>query len=252
MRTLDFMKRIYGFKPWEVVPSSWEALEIAWKRANCMEETTRLFPMASFWEELYCKLKITGKEKHQQARVHFGEIKLYCSPKPDETGVVFTETTPISDKIDREVASRQILEKCVLPLLSQGGSLQFSSSWRHVYGGTHKDLQIRLVSNKITLEQLIIDLRYIMTYFEKNYIAILGYRTAWKLLPTYEERVCRQHVCRHLNASSTQMAWIKTGKNFYFLPKIRLYLIKVCKDPITAARRIQQTWRKWKVGEEST
>ena len=249
MRTLDFMKRIYDFEPWEVVPSP---LKHAYETATRMERATKLFSIAPFWEELYCKLKTAGKEKRQQACVHFGEVKQYHSPQSDETGVVFIETTLISDKIGREVTSRQILEKFVLSLLSQGGSLQFSSSWLYASGGTPEDLQNRLVSNKITLEQLIIDLRYILAYFKKNHIAILGYRTAWKLPPTYEERVYRQQVYRHLSASSTQMTWIKTGKRFPFLPKIRLYLIKVCKDPITAACCIQQTWRKWKKNKEAS
>ncbi len=243
MRTLHFIKRVYGFGPYEAIPSP---LKHAYETATRMERATKLFPMAPFWDTSYCKLKAAGKKKRQQTHVRFGEVKLYHSPQLDKTDVVSTETAPISDKIDREIASRQILEKCVLPLLSQGGSLRFSSSWIYASGGTPEDLQNRLVSNKITLEQLIKDLQYIMTYFEKNHIAILGYRSAWKLLPTYEDMICRR-----ISASSTQTAWFRTGKQFRFLPKIRLYLIKVCRDPITAARHMQQTWRKWKKREAS-
>ena len=54
-----------------------------------------------------------------------------------------------------------------------------------------------------------------MTYFEKNHIAILGYRSAWKLLPTYEERVYRQQVCRHALARLRhKRTWFRTGKQF--------------------------------------
>lgn len=236
MKTIHYLKQLYEFAPHENIPVS---LKAATQRAVRLETITKLCFNASAWEKKYCKLKQSGKSKRQQTGVHFGNVKMYYSPQTDTTGVIAAETAPISDKIDREITSRSIMEQCVLPLLCQDGPLQFASNWIYTAGGTYNDLHNRLISCNITLKQLVDDLQYIMTYFEKNYVAILGYRSAWKLLPTYEEMIYKP-------ISSRQMGWVKTGKRFPFLPKIRRYLIKVCKDPITAARCIQNNWRTWK------
>ena len=256
MKTLDIVKRIYQIHPWNPLPAP---LKEAFETSTRMERATQMFPMAPFWNSSYNTLKKAGKEKRQQKRVRFGDVKKYQSPKLDETTVVPAETTPVSDKINREIASRRVLEKYLFPLFMRGGSLRFSPLWNkpsdpffpgenpalcvalmaNTRGHLHSFLAATKQYNKVTLAQLIIDLRFIMHEFEKNHIAILGYRSSWKLLPTYEEQVLRR-----ASTFSIQRVWTKTGKKFALLPKIRLYLIKVCNDPVTAARHIQQTWRR--------
>lgn len=261
MKTLDIVKQIYQINSWNSLPPR---LKEAFETSNRMEQATQQFPMAPFWNLSYCKLKKAGKEKRQQKRVRFGDVKKYQSPKLDETTVVPAETTPLSDKINCEIASSRILEKYLLPLFMRGGSLHFSPLWNKpsnpFFPGENPPLPITLFATshhkliwwlrttwKVTLKQLVIDLRFIMHEFERNHIAILDYRSSWKLPPTYEEQVPRR-----LNTFSLQKVWIKTGKKFALLPKIRLYLIKMCKDPITAARRIQSAWRTWKLSTESS
>ena len=264
MKTLDIVKRIYQIHPWNSLPPR---LKEAFVTSTRMERATKLFPMAPFWDSSYCILKKAGKEKRQQKRVHFGGVKKYQSHKLDETSVVPVEHSVLSDKINREIASKRVLEKYLFPLFMRGGSLRFSPLWNKpsvpFFPGENPPLCISLIANtrsdllsflagtkkynKITLEQLIIDLRFIMHKFEKNYIAILGYRSSWKLLPIYEEQVLRRR-----DIFSLQKVWKKTGKKFALLPKIRLYLIKICNDPVTAAGRIQSAWRKWKAQPRSS
>jgi hypothetical protein len=234
MKTIQHTRFVYKINPWDPTP---QVIKEALERARKQEHDSKLAIdfIASIWGQLYNILKTKGKTKRKQSRVRFSNtVNIHCTSKPENVA----KQSEISDKIGREISSGPILEKIIIQFFLLGSDIGFSKKWNDYIGGTHDSLLNELMNFDISLEDLSKDFKKIITYFENGNVAILGYRSSWKLLPTYSYHKQRQ------NAITLKQEFSKTKKKFKLLPKFRLYLIKIIKDHDFAAKVIQDAWKK--------
>ena len=162
-----------------------------------------------------------------QRKITFGETRVHALENPSQ----IKETRAISYETKSEITSGKLLEKYLLPLLMSN-----KHGWE-TNCDNRANLNVQLSTFSLTLEQLVRDLKYIMSKFRQGRIAILDYKSSWKLPPFY----FKQEFSPSLNRL------FKTNEKIYILPKLRFYLIKVIKDQDTAAFIIQAAWREWKI-----
>ena len=234
MKTLDAIREIYRISPWEVTPQN--ILE-AFHTAIDIELQSKYNKeiIKGFYDLHFCKLKKTGKKKRKQVKITFGTASFHNPSQPAE----IAESEKLSDKLNREITSTPIIEKFLYPLFTIGGALRFSTKWVDSVAGTHDSLMDQLMTTQISLETLTQDIKNIIARFEKNKIFIIGYKSSYKMRPTYPEQVLKT------NPITFMKEWVKTGKTFTLLPKFRLYLIKIIKDREFAAQTIQLAWKKY-------
>ena len=174
------------------------------------------------------KMKKTEKkivETKRQQRISFGSVTLNNGNK---TEIRFS-TSP------KEMESGPILEKF---FGQQYGILHFLSTEYEVWdiysiGNSNKSLMDQLAIHKISLETLTNNLKKIYKYFRKEQVAILGYRSSWKLLPLYKKTVYNPY----------KNIWEISGIKAPILPNLRMYLLKIVKDKKLAATIIETAWR---------
>lgn len=226
MASFKQIRAVYGYDKDTLLPSSLIDAHLASTKLSRVSKKL-LNNWRANWT--HSKLKAAGKTHRRQRRVSFGDAQYHAIDKPDTP----IASGPLSDKVDREIASGKILEKVIMPMFSMEGDLDFTTMWQFCTGGTPESLAANLFTYNLSRAQLIKDCHLIMSYHEKNAFAILGYRSSWKLPPRYKEHVLRT------NPSTLCQEWKPTGKTFSLYTKFRRYMIKVVKDPDTAARRIQ-------------
>ena len=236
MKTIAHDRIIYQIHPWDPTPPE---IKEAYETARELERNSRILirDVSGIWGHVYNALRAEGKTKRKQSRVRFSDtVNVHCITQPEKVA----KKAEISDRIGREIISAKIMEKVILQLLATGSDIGFSKKWPSFIGGTHKSLCEQLEIFKISMEDLTKDFKRIISYFENGNVAILGYRSSWKLLPSYDDFKLRR------NIFTNQQEWVKTGKKFKFLPKFRLYLVKVIQDRNFAAKVIQDAWKKKK------
>jgi len=227
MKTLHTTRIVYQIHPWDSIPA--EILAAFYNSCDLERSTIdrKILTFSSSSE------KPAKKIKRVQKRLRFGDSSFHNPSDPSKIAV----REPLSDKIGREIPATPIIE-VLDPLFKIGGALGFSSRWSAHIGGTRDSLLDQLMTTTITIEQLTTDFKNIIAKFEKGQCAILGYKSSFKLKPTYPEYVLRT------NSITFVKEWVLTGKSFPLLPKFRLYLIKIIRDQDFAARTIQKAWTK--------
>ena len=229
MKTVSILRKIYDVADGDIVPAE---IFNAYLVSSALERGSSALPKD--WNtiilEHYSLLKMTGRTQRSQRRISFGEARFSNPSNPTEV----VKTEPLSDKINREIASGPVVEKFIYPLFNMGGVLDFAKAWVKQACGSHESLLNELGKLNITTEQLTADFNRIIGYFEKNRPAVIGYKSSWKLSQTYDEVVC------YIDYKTLQRKYRKTGKKFSILPKFRRYLIQVIKDKDAAARAIQK------------
>ena len=134
----------------------------------------------------------------------------------------------LSDKIDQEIISGPIFEKFIYPLITTNNQWEISPC------GTPQSLSAELSKVFLPRELFIADMKKIMRSLQLFLPAVLGYRSSWKIKPSFDEQKWNPY----------ERKWEKTGEKILIAPKLRLYLIKVVKDEQFAATRIQAIWRR--------
>ena len=228
MAAFNHIRNIYDFPRNAPIPASLVAAHVF---SSEIADAAKKIPYnwRADWKRRHSKLKDAGKTHRTQRRISFGDAKYHAIDKP----TLAIASAPLSDKIDREIISGKIIEKVIMPMFSMGGDLDFASMWQFCIGGTPESLAEELIKYNVTRDQFIKDCHRIMSYHEIGAPAVLGYRNSWKLPTHYNEQVLRT------NPKTLRREWKPTGKTFSLYTKFRRYMIKVVKDPDTAARRIQ-------------
>jgi len=218
-----------GLNFWELMPNEYlTALNNALK---CERETARIMPIID-----KKKQELKDKQIIRTSRVTFGKVTEFLGNKRTEAEVSF-ETSP------KEMASALIFEKFasaegkygIFHIISSN-----SQNWTNcgAIGSTFEGLREEARIMNISMDQIRIDLRMIYNYFRHDRVAILGYKSSWKLKRTYQEYIFDPY---HRIWSS-----YPGGKTHLYAPNIRLYLLKVIKDEELAATIIQTMWRQYR------
>ena len=211
--------------PWIDVPKCWQE---AYENTQILERNTRN-AVGYMLEQ-----KMPPTKPNKGNKISFGTVivnhiaydadaddKLVIKKSAKEKEISY-ETAPA------EIATGKFMEKWILGLLTM------QKGWRKFSCGSRKNLDAIIAASSITKEELAKDMRALWMRFLCKKIAILGYRSSWKLYPTFDE----------MKRDGLSGAWFKTGKKIERAPIFQKYLITIVQDPITAAIVIQRQMRR--------
>ena len=174
-------------------------------------------------------LKTTRElKKEKKGKITFGNVKAHKKGKILEEKISF-ETKRA------EMISTPILEKF---LGTDYGIMSIISDdpkhWgRYKVGTSYSSLLQQAEYRDISMDDIKKDLKKIYDYFRRDTVAVLGYRTSFKLEQQYKELVY----------NSYKRKWEETGRTLLRAPNLKLYLTKVVKDEEFSATIIQTAWR---------
>ena len=211
--------------PWAEIPKCWRE---AYKNTEILERNTR----NAVGYMLEQKIPLTKPNKED--KITFGTV-------------VVNHITYVADMTNKLVIKKSTKEKQISYITAPGemvtgkfmerwlfGLLTMQRGWRKYSCGSRESLDAIIAASPITKEELAKDMRTVWMRFSCKKIAILGYRTSWKLYPVFDE----------MKRGGLSGAWLKTGKKIERAPIFQKYLITIVQDPITAAIVIQRQMRR--------
>ena len=210
--------------PWSEIPRCWRE---AYKNTQVLERNTRN-AVGYMLEQ-----KMPPTKPNKGNKISFGTVivnHIAYDADADNKLVIkkSTKEKQISyDTAPGEMVAGKFMEKWILGLLTM------QKGWRRYSCGSRESLDAIIAASPITKEELAKDMRTLWMRFSCKKIAILGYRTSWKLYPVFDE----------MKRGGLSGAWLKTGKKIERAPIFQKYLITIVQDPITAAIVIQRQMR---------
>ena len=211
--------------PWIDVPECWQE---AYKNTQILERNTRN-AVGYMLEQKMPPTKSTKGNKVSFGNVVINHIEYDADV--DDTLVIkkSTKEKPISyATAPAEMVAGKFMEKWIFGLLTM------QKGWGRYGCGSPESLDAIIAASPITKEELAKDMRTLWMRFSCKKIAILGYKSTWKMYPTFDET----------KRGGLSGAWLKTGKKIERAPLFQKYLITIVQDPITAAIVIQRQMRR--------
>ena len=224
-------------KGWELIPPHFlQAMQNALKAEI---KTAKTLPNLGD-----IKQKVLEQKKARTCRISFGDVKEHSGNKIKEKKICF-ETKP------KEMASCLLMDhfpSAIEELVAKNFPIKQARERAHgiqnllldtkiwspaIIGSTHESLVKEASFSDIPMEIVKNDLKKIYKYCRKETVAILGYKTSYKMPYKRKEMVY----------NSYKREWEWTGNWIWMAPNLRLYIIKVVKDEDFCATLIQTVWR---------
>ena len=224
-------------KGWEMIPAPF--LRAMQNALNAEMKTAKTLPNLG-----EIKQKVLEQKKNRTRRVMFGGVKEHYGNKIEEKEISF-ETKP------KEMASCLLMDhfpSAINDLTVKGFPLAAAKKQAHgisnllldtktwspaIIGSTHESFVQEAEFAGISMEVIKQDLKKIYKYCRQETVAILGYKTSYKMPYKQKEVVY----------NSFKREWEWTGNWIWMAPNLRLYIIKVVKDEDFCATLIQTVWR---------
>ena len=232
-----FTTQSLALKGWEMIPAPFvKAMQNALK---CEIETLKIMPNIEG-----VKQKVLEQKKARTHKISFGCVKEHSKNKIQEKKISF-ETKP------KEMITCILVDhfpSAINDLIVKGFPLAAAKKEAHgisnllldtkmwspaIIGSTHESLVQEAEFADISMETIKTDLKKIYSFFRKETVAILGYKTSYKMPYKQKEMVYNAY----------KRCWEWTGNWVWMAPNLRLYIIKVVKDEDFCATLIQTAWR---------
>ena len=234
---IAYTSHVLDLKGWEMIPAPFlKAMQNALK---CEIETLKIMPNIEG-----VKQKVLEQKKDRTSKVKFGAVKEHSGNKIQEKKISF-ETKP------KEMITCILVDhfpSAINDLIVKGFPLAAAKKEAHgisnllldtkmwspaIIGSTHESLVQEAEFADISMETIKTDLKKIYSFFRKETVAILGYKTSYKMPYKQKEMVYNAY----------KRCWEWTGNWVWMAPNLRLYIIKVVKDKDFCATLIQTAWR---------
>ena len=229
--------RVLGLKAWEMIPAPYlKAMENALK---CETESAKNIENFKSKEK-----KILEQKKSKTSKVKFGGVKEHYGKKIQEKEICF-ETKPkemdsciLMDNFPSVINDLTIkgfpLEMAKKQAYGIANILLDPKTWKPtLIGTTHESLVQEAEFANISMETIAADLKKIYSYLRKETVAILGYKSSYKM----------QYKQKKMVYNPYKRCWEWNGNWILMAPNLRLYIIKVVKDEDFCATLIQTAWR---------
>ena len=229
--------QVLDLKGWEMIPAPF--LRAMMNALKCEMETAK--NMSKITET---KQKVLEQKKSRTRKVKFGAVEEHSGNKIQEKKICF-ETKP------KEMLSCVLVDhfpSAINDLTIRGFPLATAKKQAHgisnllmdpttwnptLIGSTHESLVQEAEFAEISMETIATDLKKIYSYLRKETVAILGYKSSYKM--PYKEK--------QMTYNPYKECWEWNGNWIFIGPNLRLYLIKVVKDKDFCATLIQTAWR---------
>ena len=228
---------VLDLKGWEMIPA--EHLAAMMNALKC--EVNSMKNMSKIAET---KQKLLEQKKRRTSKVKFGAVEEHSGNKIQEKKICF-ETKP------KEMITCILVDhfpSAINDLTLRGFPLKASKKEAHgianilldpktwgptLIGSTHESLVQEAEFAEISMETITTDLKKIYSYLRKETVAILGYKSSYKMPYKQKEMVYNPY----------KRCWEWNGNWIWVAPNLRLYIIKVAKDKDFCATLIQTAWR---------
>ena len=232
-----FTAQSLALKGWEMIPPP--VLKAMMNALKCEMETAK--NMSKIAET---KQKVLEKKKSRTRKVKFGAVEEHSGNKIQEKKICF-ETKP------KEMLSCVLVDhfpSAINDLTIRGFPLATAKKQAHgisnllmdpttwnptLIGSTHESLVQEAEFAEISMETITTDLKKIYSYLRKETVAILGYKSSYKMPYKQKEMVYNPY----------KRCWEWNGNWIWVAPNLRLYIIKVVNDKDFCATLIQTAWR---------
>ena len=232
-----FTTQSLALKAWEMIPSPF--LKAMHNALNCEMETRKT--MSNLGQ---IKQKVLEQKKARTHKISFGCVEEHSGNKIQEKEICF-ETKP------KEMITCILVDhfpSAINDLIVKGFPLAAAKkeaygianllldpkTWSPaIIGSTHESLVQEAEFADISMETIKTDLKKIYSFFRKETVAILGYKTSYKMPYKQKEKVYNPY----------KGCWEWNGNWIWMAPNLRLYIIKVVKDEDFCATLIQTAWR---------
>ena len=232
-----FTTQSLALKGWEMIPPPF--LKAMMNALNCEMETAK--NMSKLGQ---IKQKVLEQKKARTHKISFGCVKEHSKNKIQEKEICF-ETKP------KEMITCILVDhfpSAINDLIVNGFPLPAAKKQAHgisnllldtktwspaIIGSTHESLVQEAEFADISMETIKTDLKKIYSFFRKETVAILGYKTSYKMPYKQKETVYNPY----------KRCWEWNGNWVWMAPNLRLYIIKVVKDEDFCATLIQTAWR---------
>ena len=232
-----FTAQSLALKGWEMIPPPF--LKAMMNALNCEMESRKT--MSNLGQ---IKQKVLEQKKARTHKISFGCVEEHSGNKIQEKKICF-ETKP------KEMLSCVLVDhfpSAINDLTIRGFPLAAAKKQAHgianllmdpttwdptLIGSTHESLVQEAEFAEISMETIATDLKKIYSYLRKETVAILGYKSSYKMPYKQKEMVYNQY----------KRCWEWNGNWIWMAPNLRLYIIKVVKDKDFCATLIQTAWR---------
>ena len=229
--------QVLDLKGWEMIPA--EHLTAMMNALKC--EVNSAKNLSKIMES---KQKVLEQKKSRTTKIKFGAVKEHSGNKIKEKEISF-ETKP------KEMLSCVLVDhfpSAINDLTIRGFPLAAAKKQAHgianllmdpttwkptLIGSTHESLVQEAEFAEISMETIATDLKKIYSYLRKETVAILGYKSSYKM--PYKQK--------EMTYNPYKECWEWNGNWIFIGPNLRLYLIKVVKDKDFCATLIQTLWR---------
>jgi len=232
-----FTTQSLALKGWEMIPPPF--LKAMMNALKCEMESRKT--MSNLGQ---IKQKVLEQKKARTHKISFGCVEEHSGNKIQEKKICF-ETKP------KEMLSCVLVDhfpSAINDLTIRGFPLAAAKKEAHgianilldpktwgptLIGSTHESLVQEAEFAEISMETIATDLKKIYSYLRKETVAILGYKSSYKMPYKQKEMVYNAY----------KRCWEWTGNWIWMAPNLRLYIIKVVKDKDFCATLIQTAWR---------
>ena len=232
-----FTAQSLALKGWEMIPPPF--LKAMMNALKCEMESRKT--MSNLGQ---IKQKVLEQKKARTHKISFGCVEEHSGNKIQEKKICF-ETKP------KEMLSCVLVDhfpSAINDLTIRGFPLAAAKKEAHgianilldpktwgptLIGSTHESLVQEAEFAEISMETIATDLKKIYSYLRKETVAILGYKSSYKMPYKQKEMVYNAY----------KRCWEWTGNWIWMAPNLRLYIIKVVKDKDFCATLIQTAWR---------
>ena len=229
--------QVLDLKGWEMIPA--EHLAAMMNALKCEVNSAK-----NLSKIMVSKQKVLEQKKSRARKVKFGVVKEHSGNKIKEMEISF-KTKP------KEMLSCILVDhfpSAINDLTTRGFPLAAAKKQAHgianllldpttwnptLIGSTHESLVQEAEFAGISMETITTDLKKIYSYLRKETVAILGYKSSYKMPYKQKEMVY----------NSYKRCWEWSGNWIFIGPNLRLYMIKVVKDKDFCATLIQTAWR---------
>ena len=229
--------QVLDLKGWEMIPA--EHLTAMMNALKC--EVNSAKNLSKIMES---KQKVLEQKKSRTTKIKFGAVKEHSGNKIKEKEISF-ETKPkemlscvLVDHFPSAINNLTIKGFPLATAKKQahgiGNLLMDPTAWKPtLIGSTHESLVQEAEFAEISMETIATDLKKIYSYLRKETVAILGYKSSYKM--PYKQK--------EMTYNPYKECWEWNGNWIFIGPNLRLYLIKVVKDKDFCATLIQTLWR---------
>ena len=229
--------QVLDLKGWEMIPA--EHLTAMMNALKCEVNSAK-----NLSKIMVSKQKVLEQKKSRTTKIKFGAVKEHSGNKIKEKEISF-ETKP------KEMITCILVDhfpSAINDLTIKGFPLAAAKKQAHgianllidpttwnptLIGSTHESLVQEAEFAEISMETIATDLKKIYSYLRKETVAILGYKSSYKM--PYKQK--------EMTYNPYKECWEWNGNWIFIGPNLRLYLIKVVKDKDFCATLIQTLWR---------